>query len=114
MIVAKGNKVHIIYRALYESATRRHFLGEVMAVEGTACRLEGYAFVRDQISESYVKKPGKRTTVVDLAESGYIVNIVDAEVDIASVAYKYQRDMGLVATDGKNFVLDINEFGIKS
>jgi len=115
MIIEKGNKVHIIYRALYENSPRRHFLGEVVAADGALCRLEGFAFVHDPKSATlYVKKVGKRTTVVDLGESGYIVNIVDPTVNLESVSYKYLRDIGLVATDNKNFILDINEFGAKS
>lgn len=114
MIIEKGNKVHIIYRALYENAVRRHFFGEVMEANGTICRIEGFAFVLDGKSETYKKRPDKRTTVADLGESGYIVNIVDSEIDVDSVTYRYVREVGLVITDDKNFVLNINEFGVKS
>ena len=114
MIISKGDKVHVVYRALYEKSTRRHFLGEVVEAEGALCRMEGYAFVYDVKSAQYKKKPEKRLTIVDLAESGYIVNIIDASLDLDSVQYKYLLDIGLVATDGKNFSLDIHEFGIKS
>ncbi|MCB1960923.1 MAG: hypothetical protein KDE68_10450 [Rhodocyclaceae bacterium] len=114
MVVDIGDKVHVMYRALYENATRRHFLGEVCAVDRGLCRLEGFAYVYDQKSTVFVKKPERRTTVIDLGESGYIVNVVDRGVDIASVLYRYTSDAGLVATDGKAFVLNINEFGVKS
>ena len=114
MIVEVGDKVHIIYRALYEKSTRRHFLGEIVAADRALCRIEGFAFVYDQKTESYVKKLGKRTTIVDLGESGYIVNMIASDVNLDSVFYRYQSEMGLVATDGKNFLLDINEFGLKN
>ncbi|MGI1679404.1 MAG: hypothetical protein K6L75_11765 [Cellvibrionaceae bacterium] len=114
MIIATGEKVHIVYRALYENSTRRHFLGEIIAVEGALCRLEGYAFVYDKKSTMYVKKPDSRMTIVDLGESGYIVNVVNSDVILSEVNYKYLRDFGLVATDDKSFVLNINEFGVKS
>ena len=114
MVIEKGNKVHVIYRALYDSSTRRHFLGEVVAAEGALCRLEGYVFVLDPESDLYKKKPEKRITIIDLAESGYIVNVLDQNVVLADVAYKYLENIGRVATDGKGFVLDINEFGPKS
>lgn len=114
MIIEKGNKVHIIYRALYENSTRRHFLGEVQASEGLACRLEGYVFVYDKISSMYVRKPEKRTTIIDLAESGYIVNIISQEVILENVVYKYLQEVGLTATDGMDFSLNINEFSAKS
>ncbi len=114
VIITAGEKVHIIYRALYENSTRRHFLGEVIVAEGALCRIEGFAFVYDNKSTMYVKKPESRVTVVDLSESGYIVNVVNSAVTLSEVNYKYVQDVGLVATDGKSFVLNINEFGSKS
>jgi hypothetical protein len=114
MIVEKGNKIHIMYRALFESSTRRHFIGEVMAVEGCVCRMEGYAFVYDPKTTMFEKKMDRRMTVIDLAESGYVVNILDPSVNVGNVAYEYKRDTGLIAVDGERFVLNINEFGSKS
>ena len=114
MIIAVNDKVHIVYRALYENSTRRHFIGEVTACEGALCRLEGYAFVHDAKSGLYSKKTERRTTIVDLAESGYIVNVIDSSVNIDAVTYRYLSEVGLAATDGNQFILDINEFGVKS
>ena len=114
MIIAPGEKVHLTYRANYEKSTRRHFVGEIVASEGAVCRLEGYAFVLDPKSGTYIKRQEKRTTVIDLAESGYIVNVIDPSIDLAAVNYRYVRDIGLVATDDKNFSMNINEFGARS
>ena len=114
MIIEKGEHVHVIYRALYESSGRRHFLGEVREAEGAVCRVEGYVFVYDQKSSVYLKKPEKRITVMDLSESGYIVNIIDPNVSLESIVYKYEQGVGLVAVDGKGFSLNVNEFGAKS
>ncbi len=114
MIIENGTKVHIIYRALYETSIRRHFLGEVTAADGALCCVEGFAFVYDPKSTMYIKKPEKRTTVVDMGESGYIVNVIDSGVNIDNVVYKYISDVGLVATDNRNFILNINEFGARS
>ncbi|MDH4049242.1 MAG: hypothetical protein OEW68_14850 [Gammaproteobacteria bacterium] len=114
MIISTGEKVHLTYRAMFENSTRRHFLGEVMAAEGAVCRLKGYAFVHDPKSGGYVKRPEQRTTIVDLSESGYIVNVIDPTIDLSAVSYRYVRDIGLVVTDDKNFNLNINEFGARS
>lgn len=114
MLIEKGSKLHLIYRALFEKSTRRHFLGEVVECEGVVCVLEGYAFVYDPKLETYMRKPEKRKTVVDLAESGYVVNIIDPNVNLDEISYKYRQDSGMVATDGKNFSLDINEFGLRN
>lgn len=114
MIIEIGEKLHIMYRTLYENSTRRHFLGEVQAAEGTACRLEGFVFIYDKKSTDFIRKPEKRVTIIDLSESGYVVNIIDKEVNLDDVSYKYARGDGLVATDNKSFSLSINEFGSSS
>lgn len=114
MLVSNGDKVHIIYRALYEDSTRRHIVGEIMAAEGVVCRIEGYVFVYDSKTTMFERKDDKRVTIIDLAESGYIVNIIDRDVNIDEVNYRFLPNLGLAATDGKNFVLNINEFGRKS
>ena len=45
---------------------RRHLLGEIIENEAL-CRLRGYAFIFDRKSETFVRRPGQRTTIVDLA-----------------------------------------------
>lgn len=114
MLIEIGEKVHIMYRALYENSTRRHFLGEVLAAEGSVCRLQGFVFVYDTKSTEFIRKSEKRITIVDLSESGYIANIIDREVTLDDVIYKYSPGVGLIATDNKSFSLNINEFGAKS
>ena len=114
MIIETGEKVHVMYRALYESSSRRHFLGEVKAAEGPVCRLEGFVFVYDQKKTEFIRKEERRTTLVDLSESGYITNIIDREENLEMVVYRYIQGIGLVATDNKEFSLNINEFGAKS
>lgn len=103
-----------MYIALYENSTRRHFLGEVITSEGTICRLEGFVFVYDQESTEYTRKPEKRITIIDISESGYVTNVIDRQVNLDNVIYKYAQGIGLVATDNNGFSLNINEFGSKS
>jgi hypothetical protein len=113
-MIEKGEKIHIMYRALYENSTRRHFLGEVQAAEGPVCRLEGFVFVYDRKTTEFIRKPEKRITIIDISESGYIANIIDQEVNLDNVTYKYAQGVGLIATDSKGFSLNINEFGSKN
>lgn len=104
----------MVYRALYENSLRRHFIGEILGAQGALCRIEGYAFVYDVKTTMFDKRKEKRTTIADLGESGYIVNVLPNDVDIHDIIYKYEGGVGLVATDNKGFSLNINEFGIKS
>lgn len=114
MFIEIGEKFHVMYRSLYEKSTRRHFIGEVFSSQGSVCRLHGFAFIYDDKKTEFVKKPDKRTTIINVAESGYIVNVIDTSVIIENVYYKYAQDVGLIATDDKEFSLNINEFGAKS
>ena len=114
MIITQGEKVHIVYRALYENSTRRHFLGQIAEVDSTRCRIVGYAFIFDRKTDTLIRRPERRTTIVDLSESGYIVNVIDRGVDLDEVTYRYLSEVGLVVTDEKAFALNINEFSAKS
>lgn len=114
MIVEVGEKIHVVYRSLYEKSTRRHFVGTIVAAQEALCRVDGYAFIYDDKKTEFVKKSGLRTTIIDLAESGYVVNIIDPGVNLDEVHYRYMPGDGLMATDRKDFFLNINEFGSKS
>jgi len=113
MVISKGEKVHIIRRRNFADDLRRHFIGEVKEVNGRVVRVEGYVFIFDSTKSYYFKIDKKRTTVIDLADSGYIVNIIPPDVNIENLVYKESREKRLVVTDEKSFSLDINEFGIK-
>jgi len=114
MIIEVGEKLHIMYRSLYEKSTRRHFIGSVIAAKDSLCRIEGFVFIYDDKRTEFIRKPELRTTIMDLAGSGYIVNVISSDVELKSVIYRYVQDLGLIATDGKKFSLNINEFGARS
>ncbi len=114
MVIDVGEKLHIVYRSLYEKSTRRHFIGTVVAAKDALCRIEGYVFIYDVRKTEFIKKPELRTTIIDLAESGYVVNVIDNNVMLEDLHYKYAQDIGLVVTDDRGFMLNINEFGAKS
>lgn len=114
MVIEVGEKLHIMYRTLYDKSIRRHFIGKVVAAKDALCRLEGFVFIYDDKKTEFVKKPETRTTIIDVAESGFIVNVISPEVVLEEIRYKYVSDVGLIATDNKKFSLNINEFSSKS
>ena len=111
MIINKGEKVHIIRRRNFIDDLRRHFLGEVKEVDGTVVRLEGSTFIFDSSRGEFFQKAQKRTTIINLGDSGIIVTIIPVDMNIEQLVYK-RVEGKLVVTDGKSFSLDINEFGI--
>jgi hypothetical protein len=109
-VVNIGDKVHIITRRRFESDVRRHFAGEITAVEAGLCRVEGYAFVFQQGANEYRKRPDPRVRLFSIGEEGFIVFVIPNEVVIDELTYR-TVDNRLVVTDDKDFTLDINEFG---
>ncbi|MDH3338135.1 MAG: hypothetical protein OER22_04025 [Gammaproteobacteria bacterium] len=113
MVVDQGEKFHVIMRRNYEGQVKRHFIGQADAVTGAVVRATGYVFIYDEMKAQYIKKKSKRTTIMDLAGSGYIVNFMPQSVDIENLRYETIDRTFLAVTDGKDFLLDINEFGTK-
>ncbi|MBU0675071.1 MAG: hypothetical protein KJ950_10545 [Proteobacteria bacterium] len=111
MIIEKGEKVHVVYRRLLENEVRRHFMGEIVESNGSIARIDGFVSIFDSTTNKFTKKSEKRTTIIDLAESGYIANILPNYVIIDDLQYVLNQNKKLVLTDGKTFSLDINEFG---
>ncbi|MBT8102641.1 MAG: hypothetical protein KJO95_06695 [Gammaproteobacteria bacterium] len=113
MLIKPDEKFHVVMRRHYVGQVQRHFIGKVDAVEGSVVRATGYVFIYEEMSAQYVKKEVPRTTVLDLAESGYIVNFIPQTVNIDELRYETIERTYLALTDGKGFLLDINEFGTK-
>ena len=114
MLIEIGEKLHVVYRAKYENSTRLHYVGEVIQIEGEVCRLEGYAFVFDIKQDSFLRKANKRTAFIHLGDSGYIVNLIPKATELEKIKYQYISSVGLLATDGAAFKLDISEFSFKT
>ena len=108
MVIAPGDKVHIITRKLIESDLRRHFAGVVEEVSAAIARIRGYAFVYDEWSQEFLRGPGERTRVFSLLDAGYIINIIPITTDIDELKYKTSEDGRRVITDGKNFTAGCN------
>ena len=109
-VVTVGDKLHLITRRLFEGDVRRHFVGTVVGNTGQLCELEGYVIVYDESLGEYRRQDGLRRRIFSLAEVGHIVNRVPRDVEIDELEYRMLED-GLVVTDGKDFELNINEFG---
>ena len=109
MILDIGEKVHIIERRYFSDDLRRHFIGEVVKCTENAIRVGGYAWIFDQVKFEFVRKSGFRERVFYPGDR-LIINIIPSEVDLEKIKYTLLSDKGLVVTDGKNFVLAINEF----
>ena len=105
-----GNKFHIVTRRRFQGDIRRHFVGEITNISGAIQELQGYVFIMNSGTNTFKKRPEKRTRVMSLWQAEYIVNKLPDEVDLENLQYQYLAN-GLILMDGSGFKLDINEFG---
>jgi hypothetical protein len=112
-VLAVGDKLHIMTRRLFADDVHPHFVGEVSAVAGPLFRAEGFSFVFDSGTNSYVKHPKLRTRLFSVSDAGHIITMIPQEVDLNTL--EYRRVSGRLAiTDSRGFSLEINEFGQSS
>jgi hypothetical protein len=109
-VLAVGDKLHIMTRRLFADDVHPHFVGEISAVSGPLFRVQGYVFVFDSATNSYLKHPTIRTRLFSLSDAGHIINVIPQEVDLDSLQYRVTKGR-LAITDGGKFSLEINEFG---
>jgi len=109
-VLAVGDKLHIMTRRLFADDAHPHFVCEISAVSGPIFRAQGYSFVFDSGTNSYVKHPQARTRLFSLSDAAHIINVIPQEVDLNSLQYRTAGGR-LAITDGFGFSLEINEFG---
>ena len=111
MVLLRGEKIHVVYRRLFERDLRKHFVGEVEEYENGIVRASGHIFVIEDPKENvFRRKPEKRTRIIPLNASPLYINVLPATVDLNSVRYE-SKGRDLRVTDGSDWYLDIKEFG---
>lgn len=110
MIVSPGEKLHVITRPLFEHELRRHFVGEVIAANEVAARVQGYVFVFESERAQFVRRRELRTRIVAFGDGLSIIKVIPPEVPIEQLVYRLGPDGTLVMTDGRHFAMDLHEF----
>ena len=105
-----GDKLHVMTRRLFADDVHPHFVGEITAVAGPIFRAQGYSFVFDSGTNTYVKHPKARTRLFSLSDAGHIINVIPQEVSLNALQYRIIAGR-LAITDNRDFSLEINEFG---
>lgn len=108
-IIRCGELIHVIHR--FEKEMKRHFVGEVECVRDSVVRASGYAFVVDDPrTREFVKRPDRRVKIIPLTDGELIINVLPANLRLEEVRYEEQGHR-LCLTDGKNWKMDLKEFG---
>ena len=108
-IIAPGEVIHVLHR--FEKEIKRHFVGEVECAEDGVARVSGYVFVVDDPrTHLFVKRPDRRVKLVASSDGELLINVLPPAVNLEDVRYE-TKDHRLYLTDGKNWEMDLKEFG---
>jgi hypothetical protein len=108
-IIAPGELFHVLHR--FEKEIKRHFVGEVESAQGGIARVSGYVFVVDDPrTHLFVKRPDRRTKLVAFGDGELLINVLPGGVKLEDIRYE-TKDHRLYVTDGKNWTMDLKEFG---
>ncbi len=108
-IISVGENVIVITKRAFADDVRRHFIGTVRAYTDSLIRVEGHAWVANNIGH-YERRSDLRTRVFSMSSGGEVVLLVPSSVDLG--ALRYQVITGrLIITDGARFSVEITEFG---
>lgn len=108
MILAPGEKLHVIHRRKMEREPHRHFVGIVEAYENGVARVTGHVYTVDTVKSAFFRRPEKRTRILAISSGDLLINVVPGEVDLEKIVYKIEKK-SLRVTDGSNWHLDISE-----
>lgn len=109
-VVDSGDRVLIVTRRLFPGDAQRHFVGIVDRATHIAILVHGYAFVRELSEGEFERRKEQRSRVFPL-DNHIIIFVLPDDVEIERVRYERRQGKQLVVTDGKEFRIDISEFG---
>lgn len=109
-LLERGEKVHVIERRAWDGDARRHFVGEVDAVDDVAIRVTGYTFVCNPMTGNFDRREPERTRIIPLVSSGVVVYVIPRELDVHAVRYEWAAGNRLVVRAGR-WEAFLDEFG---
>ncbi len=110
MILEKDEKVFIVERKYFNEDVRRFFCGEVIACSENLLRAKGYVWFMSHRLNQFVKKPELRERIFCL-NNRLVINVMPRDLDLGLVHYSFDQKRGHLITDGKDYSLNIDEFG---
>ena len=111
-MLSKGEKVFVVTRRLFDKDLRRHFVGEIQDVSGAAMRVQGYAFIFDETMNDFIRREDLRTRIFSIIDAGILIAVIPADVSIEEIRYRVDEKNRRILTDGKNYKMNVSEFGI--
>jgi len=110
MIINPEEKVCVIERRHFVEDPIRFFTGQVLAASENALRITGYVWISD-IMKGVTRKPDVTERIIYPNERTNI-NIIPKDVNIEELKIILIPGKGICVNEGKNYNLDISEFGV--
>lgn len=108
-ILTLGDKIHALHRV--DKETRRHFVREVEAWQDKLAPVTFYVFVVDNAAtQTFVRRPDRRTKVIALNDGELVVNALPSVVQLEDVHYEV-HDHHLHVATGECRKMDVKGFG---
>jgi hypothetical protein len=108
MLVDAGDKLLVAHRRLFERDAPRYFVGEVLDYQDGVVKITGYSFARDVSTSQVFRKADRRTKLVPLTTTAYIVYQLPEEIEIDAVEFDWSGG-GLSLTAGGRVVMNLSE-----
>lgn len=110
MILEKDQKVFIVERKYFKEDIRRFFCGEVIRCSENLLIAKGYVWLMSHNLNQIVKKPELRERIFCFSNR-LAINVIPRDVDLNLIHYSFDEKRGHLMPDGKDFSLNIDEFG---
>ena len=110
-MLAKGEKVFVITRRLFEGDRIRQFVGEVLDASESTIKVRGYVFVHDDFTNEIVRRDDMRIRIVSLIDAVNIILVIPTNIVLENVRYEFDDLNQRVLTDTAEFSMNLNEFG---
>jgi hypothetical protein len=110
-ILDSGDRLLIVTRRLLPDDLQHHFVGIVDRATQNAILVHGYAFVHDAAHGEFVRRKQQRSRVFPL-DNHIIIFVLPDDVEIQRVHYEKRQENQLIATDGREFRIDVTDFGV--
>lgn len=108
MLLAKGDKLLINHRRLYDRDAERFFIGTTDGYEDGIVRVTGYTWQHDVPRGTVQRKDDKRCKLISLASGNVICYVLPATSDIESLRIE-QRKSHMYLLDGERVIMDLTD-----
>ena len=112
MLLAQGERVHVMHRTFFEQPRGRTLVGAVERCEAGVARIRGHIFAVDQSKNVPERQPEVVTRFISLINGEHIVTPLPGSVALEKLVYE-QDTQGLRLTDGSAWGVHLSTLSLQ-